>query len=670
MKLLLPKSKVEKTNPTDYIFILDLSGSMWGQIDALKDTLRASKSLIKKGDTISIGWFSSFGEYGWVIKGADIQNKDIEPMIDRNIYARGLTCYTQILGDLDSVVKDVQSFSGNKIVSVYFLSDGQPNDRSPISQVNSICSNLKGSFTNVKIVGYGRYYDRNVLLEMASRIGGTMNHVSDFEALQKGCSDFIGKKVNLVNVKLDQKFDLVWQVSNDIMILSQNNDNSVDVMESDVPNVVYGMNYDEIENLQQSDLTEGRFVYSVAYVLSQKNKANLGVKILNNALDRSTAQMLRKAFTTEQKGIAENFLKDQAINFGDTVNTSESKILIKLSDFLNTLVDNKAKINLKKSKYRKITRTNKDLELVETKSTSEFVTIYDLVGNENRPNLSFRTVQDIEITKVNDPELQKRIKDYNKAHPKNKIEFPIAAKTYKTFTFVANGDFNYEKFVYEIDGKENEIRPDQEIEIFDGTDREYKLSEFVSNVKDLISEKAECSVLRFLIDSKGESRSSVDLRSEKYHVDAVDILKDIGLDNMMRYSKKEEYKRNEEASDYVTFLAIDAALKGASKISAKDVYEKLKKSDGKSSVAVDVCKPFFDKYAKYETTVKDKGKLVEILQNELKTKIATSRILAQQLASEKFQMSTTNAWFSDAEKADVIEHDGVVLKVKEEKEYL
>ena len=58
MKLLLPKSKVEKTNPTDYIFILDLSGSMWGQIDALKDTLRASKSLIKKGDTISIEWLS------------------------------------------------------------------------------------------------------------------------------------------------------------------------------------------------------------------------------------------------------------------------------------------------------------------------------------------------------------------------------------------------------------------------------------------------------------------------------------------------------------------------------------------------------------------------------------------------------------------------------------
>lgn len=669
MKLVLPKSKAEKQNPVDYFFLLDLSGSMWDNIDAVKDTMRATKNLLGEKDTITIGWFSSYNEFGWVVKGASLKDRNIEKLIEDNIYARGLTCYTQSLNDLFKVVQDVQGFSGNKMASFSFLSDGMPNHNSPINEVYSICSKLKSVFNVTRIIGYGKYYNRNILLDMADRIGGSMNHISDFEQLKKNCSEFVSTKKTIVNVPLDKKYDLVWQVSNDIVMLSQNADNSVDAQETDGANVMYAINFDELDGLKQSDLIEGRFVYSLAYVLSQRNKANLGVGILKKALDLTSAQMLRKAFTTEQKGNAELMLKDNAINFGDSVNATEAKPLIALNDFVNKLVSGNAAIDTKQCKYRSISRKNKDLDLVATTQISTHAKILDVVGNENRPNLSFKTVVEVSIDDVNDPALKARVADYNKSHSKNKIEFPIKATMYKNYTFVANGDFNYEKFVYELDGHTYTIRPSDEIEIFDSSDLNFKASDFVEDIRTLLTEKAECSVLRFLIDSKGESRHSEDLREKLYHIDAVPILKDMGLDYAMRYAKKEEYKQKDENADYVTFLSISGQIKGASTINAKDAHEKIQA--GKSNAVTAICQPFFDKYAKIEKTIKDPKKLIEVFQGELKTKIATQRAVAAELANRKFVIGANNIWFSDlAEKTDQFELNGVVVKVKEEKEYL
>lgn len=669
MKLLLPKnSGAKKQEGTDYVFITDLSGSMWGSIDALKDTLRATKKLLSKKDTISLGWFSSYGEYDWILKGASLEGRDINEVVDKNIYARGLTCYTQILQSLNKTVKDVRALTGNKHTCLFFLSDGMPNDRSYTKDIFDICTSLKGTVTAAKIVGYGSYYNREILLGMADRLGGTMNHVTDFAQLSKNYSDFVGVKKESVRVPLSEKYDLVWQVSDEIALLSQNPDNSVDVQQTDDTNVIFAMNMDEINGLKQKDLKEGRFVYSLAYILSQRNKANLGVKILKLAQDHGAAQMLQKAFTTLRKGVAENFLKDQALTFGDTVNATKSKPLVPLATFLNDLMSKEVYLDLKNSKYRSITRKHDALNLVETERMDDMVKITDLVTNENRPNISFQTVQRIRITEINDTDLKKRVTDYNKKNKTKPIKLPIEATTFKNYTLVANGDFNFEVLTLVIDGVSKTFRPDEEIEIFDGEDRQMKVVDFAQSMKTLIKQKAVSSVLKFLIQQKSDSVHSEDLREKLYSPDAVEILKDLGLDYQMRYAAKSEYKSKDENADYVPFLAITGQIKGASTINAKDCWEKIQ--NGKSNAATLITQPIFAKYGAYEKTFKDKGKLLEVLQGELKTNVQTVRAISSELAKDKFYLMSTNSWFDDCEKKDELLVEDLVIKVKEEKEYL
>ena len=126
MRIVLEKNEKCANNPTNYFVIVDVSGSMWGSIDELKSTLLATTELLNPDDTLSVAWFSSSGEYDWVFKGAKPKFENFKKLINDKIYARGLTCYTEVLESLDTVVKDVQTLTGNNNSALYFLSDGWP----------------------------------------------------------------------------------------------------------------------------------------------------------------------------------------------------------------------------------------------------------------------------------------------------------------------------------------------------------------------------------------------------------------------------------------------------------------------------------------------------------------------------------------------------------------
>jgi hypothetical protein len=45
-------------------------------------------------------------------------------------------------------------------------------------------------------------------------------------------------------------------------------------------------------------------------------------------------------------------------------------------------------------------------------------------------------------------------------------------------------------------------------------------------------------------------------------------------------------------------------------------------------------------------------------------------LLSQKISAQKFYLMVTNSWFEGVDKADEFEYDGLVVKVKETKEYL
>ena len=75
MKITLPKNENSTNQPTNYYFVVDLSGSMYSAIDELKATLLATKDLLQTADTLSLAYFSSKNDFSWIFKGVNLDNK-------------------------------------------------------------------------------------------------------------------------------------------------------------------------------------------------------------------------------------------------------------------------------------------------------------------------------------------------------------------------------------------------------------------------------------------------------------------------------------------------------------------------------------------------------------------------------------------------------------------
>lgn len=670
MKLNIPTIKQKVNKSTNYFLVLDNSGSMSYSIKDLKETIHAIKDMISAQDTVSLAYFSSYNDFSWIFKGASLHSMDISKLIDAKIYARGLTCFNQVMADLSKTVDDVVLLTSNDNCVFYFMSDGYPNDRSPESELFKLCSTVSSKFVTTNIIGYSNYYNRTVLLKMAELMGGTFTHVNNGREMKEANVEVFksGKKVEIVPV--ERKYDMVWQVlGNEVRGLTQKSDNSVELLtENEAENTLYAVDMSELDTIE---VTDPKFVYSWAYLLSQRNKANLGVSLLNRSGDTKSATMLRKAFTVAGKGVAENALKESMKS--EVIPNTNAPNLLQLDTFLDNIENGSYFLDVGESIFNRITREGNYLNNVDFRTSNGNPRIVGIVRNENRPNISFQTVREGEITKILDEELKRRVDEYN-IEAEKPITLPIKASTFKNYAFVANGDFNFTKLVVsEHDEKEAiaklTIYPNEDIEIFKNSDEPIYAKDFVQKLKALIVAKAESSVLNFLIKEQADSvPAESDLRAIRYGSDAVEILKAMGLDSQMRYSSPQGSNVRADDADYLPFLSFKAYIAGASTINAKDAW-KVIASGKKLNKPAEICQPVFTKYRDLEKSVKSDA-YIGLLRDAVKTNKKLVGSISSNLSEIKFRMTTTNSWFEDVEKCDQFEMDEVVVKIAEEKEYL
>ena len=671
MKIILEKSKntLSSTQGTDYFFVVDLSGSMGGAISHLKETLKSTKDLITDIDTISIGYFSSHNDFDWFIKGASLTNHSLDDLIKSKIKAKALTCYDQILDSLPRTIEDVRLLSKNTVRALYFLSDGWPNDKSTDASVISVCKKLRGLFDDVRVMGYSSYYNRNLLLEMAKTMGGQFSHISNHIELEKTYTSSMKTKKTVEKIKLDEKFDLLWQVSKgDVAIYTQNADNSVDLLASNDSGMLFGINFDELDTL--TELSDPKFVYSLAMVLSKAGKPNLGVKVLHKAGIPVYAKLLQKAFTVAQKGRVENELSSLALTAQEIQRDTDECPTVLLKDWLNDVEKQlgDVRLNLSKCTYSSITKKTKDISPVKFKKSIDAPKIIKIVGNENRPSINFLTVQQGEIVEVTDDTLKQKIDAFNAVSNKQ-ITFPIATETYKNYNIVSNGDFSfsYMSMIWK-NGDETNFPTDADLELFDPNTKEIHINDFVNLNKNLIYEKAHVSVLNWYIKANTTQKHMRDLRVDVYGVDGAKILEEMGLDYEMRYSAKKEKTERLPDADYIPMLEIDTYIKGCSKVSASESRKKFDAA-GKQNAMDAVIWPLFQKYDQMKKTLTN-DLFVKSLQTTLKGLDQTVKVLSQELASQKFYLVSTNSWFTGIDKSDSFEHDGLVVNVKYTKEYI
>ena len=177
----LPSTKTAKPEPqpTNHILIIDCSGSMYGDLPKIRNQLKAKlPALLAKGDTISLIWFSSRGEFGTLVKGepvADLKDlNDLNKAIDRWLKPVGLTGFKEPLVEAKKLVEELGG-----VCSIFFMSDGYDNQwRS--DEILKAVQELAPLCASTTFVEYGHYCNHPLLVQMAETAGGQLIFNEDF----------------------------------------------------------------------------------------------------------------------------------------------------------------------------------------------------------------------------------------------------------------------------------------------------------------------------------------------------------------------------------------------------------------------------------------------------------------------------------------------------------
>lgn len=318
--------------PQNHILIYDRSGSMSGSLYQLGEDLIERCRRFEVGDTITLGYFASEGDHRFILSGFKITEdpKDMEILsktIRNNISSRGCTCFSEILEDTDQVLTDLQAFGNN--FSLGFFTDGHPvvsNYTKEITNIRKAIERLDGRLCSAMVVGYGNYYNKTLLTEMADWFGGSMVHSSSLGDFNLQHSMFIEESRDksprvIVPILHDEVlYGTAFSVA-DRMVTTYAIDGSRNVAvapSKSKKNFVYTLTKviptgsKEIK-LTDSATTAGakheplvKAVYAAAYMLTQKAKTQHALDALAALGDVHIIDQVNNAFTNDEYGRAES----------------------------------------------------------------------------------------------------------------------------------------------------------------------------------------------------------------------------------------------------------------------------------------------------------------------------------------------------------------------------
>jgi hypothetical protein len=195
------------TTATNYIAVVDVSGSMYGAIDRIRDDIKKKlPKLIGDKDTFSLIWFSGRDQFGVILEGEPIATlpdlNRVNGAIDRWLRCVGMTGFKQPLEEVAALAGRVAKKSPGAF-SLFFMSDGCDNQW-PRDEVLKAVEKAGAAVTAATFVEYGYYADRPLLTQMAERAGGTLIHSQDFDRFEAVFSESMGRKAasKKVSVKL------------------------------------------------------------------------------------------------------------------------------------------------------------------------------------------------------------------------------------------------------------------------------------------------------------------------------------------------------------------------------------------------------------------------------------------------------------------------------------
>lgn len=305
-----------KSESVNHLFVADCSGSMYGLIDQVVADVKAKLRTLKKGDSVSLAWFSGKGEYRWVLKGFTVDGNfgPVDTALD-DFRARGLTCFSEVLTEAVSVVDDLKGFKGP--FALCFLTDGYPTVSPAEKEAAATIAALRSLGKHVAsslFVGYGPYYNKATLTQMAAEVGGTVIHAQKFQDFPPEYGLFMERSRTAVPMQeLNFKFpaaDVLAIITVDGGAVSTH---AFDSLKSGI-GVKVPENAKEVVLVlktgesKSKDPVDDRSLYAAALVLSQQARADLALEVLGHLCDKMAIDLLANAFTNAEYGTAEHVI--------------------------------------------------------------------------------------------------------------------------------------------------------------------------------------------------------------------------------------------------------------------------------------------------------------------------------------------------------------------------
>lgn len=312
---------VPKSLPTNFIFVIDVSGSMYNDLGDIRKQLKNKlPNLVKDGDTITVIWFSGRNDAGILMEDVEIKSlkslQDINTAIDRFLKPIGLTAFYKPLVLAKEAIGRIKKSRSNGVFSLIFLTDGYNNDCS-WSDVTKSLKELEPDLAGSTFVEYGYYADSSAIAKMAELVGGEKIEAERFDEydivfenkLQKTYGS--SKKI-LVDIPTNRIFDFVFTTSaaNEI-ILYGINDNQVLVPEDTLslywfaktPNSSFVLPYENKPELN-------KLVYTSLYVLTEKLQNDYADDIFKVLGDKNLYEVFTNAYGKQKLFSFKNMVKE------------------------------------------------------------------------------------------------------------------------------------------------------------------------------------------------------------------------------------------------------------------------------------------------------------------------------------------------------------------------
>lgn len=333
----VPKAAASPPRPENinHIWEIDRSGSMSSLLPKLVQDLRTKVRDLPLGDTLTLGWFSGEGQRNFVLKGFKLNDKQDYTTLDKAFASlersMGTTCFSEILIDTDQVLEDLKVISPN--FAFILFTDGYPvvsNYSREVERIHTALSNIKGKLTASLLVGYGDYYNKELMAQMAEKVGGALIHSSDLPTFSVAFSSFVedaressGDRVVMdVGSKWDSNTVFFGINGKQINLLQPNDKNEISfpvskkakdflyVLTNTLPSGSREVTLSDAALRGKSAGAESavKGAYAAAYILTQKTKTDLALEVLGKLGDKAMVDAVTNAFTNAEYGAAEGKL--------------------------------------------------------------------------------------------------------------------------------------------------------------------------------------------------------------------------------------------------------------------------------------------------------------------------------------------------------------------------